>query len=68
MIQDPFWIWSCRFHDAGTYDAKAKTGGANGSIRNELNSPANNGIKVAVDFCGEPNKQTTCVFFLNYTV
>ncbi|KMT09578.1 hypothetical protein BVRB_6g130340 [Beta vulgaris subsp. vulgaris] len=39
------------FHDAGTYDAKAKTGGANGSIRNELNSPANNGIKVAVDFC-----------------
>ncbi|KMT09581.1 hypothetical protein BVRB_6g130370 [Beta vulgaris subsp. vulgaris] len=41
------------FHDAGTYDAKAKTGGANGSIRNELNSPANNGIKVAVDFCVE---------------
>lgn len=39
------------FHDAGTYDAQAKTGGVNGSIRFELNSPANNGIKVAVDFC-----------------
>ncbi|XP_057545146.1 L-ascorbate peroxidase 5, peroxisomal-like isoform X2 [Amaranthus tricolor] len=39
------------FHDAGTYDVKAKTGGPNGSIRGELNNPANNGIKVAVDFC-----------------
>lgn len=39
------------FHDAGTYDAKTKTGGPNGSIRFELNSPANNGIKVGVDFC-----------------
>ncbi|KMT09583.1 hypothetical protein BVRB_6g130390 [Beta vulgaris subsp. vulgaris] len=43
------------FHDAGTYDAKAKTGGPNGSIRNELSNPANNGIKTAIDFC-EPVK------------
>ncbi|KAL2907182.1 L-ascorbate peroxidase 5 peroxisomal [Bienertia sinuspersici] len=41
------------FHEAGTYDAKTKTGGANGSIRTELNNPANNGIKVGVDFVGE---------------
>ncbi|KNA25519.1 hypothetical protein SOVF_006050 [Spinacia oleracea] len=39
------------FHEAGTYDAKTKTGGPNGSIRNELNNPANNGIKVGIDFC-----------------
>ncbi|XP_057545145.1 L-ascorbate peroxidase 3-like isoform X1 [Amaranthus tricolor] len=39
------------FHDAGTYDAKRKTGGPNGSIRNELNNPPNNGIKVGIDFC-----------------
>ncbi|XP_021759552.1 L-ascorbate peroxidase 3-like [Chenopodium quinoa] len=39
------------FHDAGTYDAKTKTGGPNGSIRRELSNPPNNGIKVAVDFC-----------------
>lgn len=49
-----FWIF--RFHDAGTYDAKRKTGGPNGSIRNELNNPPNNGIKVGIDFCGKPNK------------
>ncbi|KAH7519905.1 hypothetical protein FEM48_Zijuj08G0087000 [Ziziphus jujuba var. spinosa] len=43
------------WHDAGTYDAKAKTGGPNGSIRNveELNQSANNGLKIAVDLCGE---------------
>ncbi|KAJ8443598.1 hypothetical protein Cgig2_019580 [Carnegiea gigantea] len=39
------------FHDAGTYDAKTKTGGPNGSIRFELSSPPNNGIKVGVDLC-----------------
>lgn len=50
-----------RWHDAGTYDAKTKTGGADGSIRNqkELNHKANDGIKVAVDFCGE------CFFWLS---
>ncbi|XP_048335321.2 L-ascorbate peroxidase 3-like isoform X1 [Ziziphus jujuba] len=43
------------WHDAGTYDAKAKTGGPNGSIRNveELNQSANNGLKIAVDLCEE---------------
>ncbi|KAG6603899.1 L-ascorbate peroxidase 3, partial [Cucurbita argyrosperma subsp. sororia] len=41
------------WHDAGTYDAKTKTGGPNGSIRfmNELNHTANKGLKIAVDFC-----------------
>ncbi|CAN1757860.1 L-ascorbate peroxidase 3 [Linum perenne] len=41
------------FHDAGTYDARTRTGGPNGSIRhrNELSRVANSGINVAVDFC-----------------
>ncbi|XP_011043177.1 PREDICTED: L-ascorbate peroxidase 3, peroxisomal [Populus euphratica] len=41
------------WHDAGTYDAKTKTGGPNGSIRNEkeLAHAANSGIKIAIDFC-----------------
>lgn len=41
------------WHDAGTYDAKTKTGGPDGSIRNEkeLAHAANNGIKIAIDFC-----------------
>ncbi|CAN0898518.1 L-ascorbate peroxidase 3 [Linum grandiflorum] len=44
------------FHDAGTYDARTRTGGPNGSIRhwNELSRGANSGINVAVDFCGQP--------------
>ncbi|KAL6222256.1 hypothetical protein ACLB2K_005648 [Fragaria x ananassa] len=43
------------WHDAGTYDAKTKTGGPNGSIRNEeeLKHSANNGLKIAVDLCEE---------------
>ncbi|EXC35332.1 L-ascorbate peroxidase 3 [Morus notabilis] len=41
------------WHDAGTYDAKTKTGGPNGSIRNrkELSHSANNGLQIAVDLC-----------------
>ncbi|TMX01989.1 hypothetical protein EJD97_022913 [Solanum chilense] len=41
------------WHDAGTYDAKSKTGGPNGSIRNEeeFTHGANNGLKIALDFC-----------------
>ncbi|XP_057804753.1 L-ascorbate peroxidase 3-like isoform X2 [Salvia miltiorrhiza] len=41
------------WHDAGTYDAKTKTGGPNGSIRNqaELNHAANTGLKIAIDLC-----------------
>ncbi|XP_054823922.1 L-ascorbate peroxidase 3-like isoform X2 [Prosopis cineraria] len=41
------------WHDAGTYDAKTKTGGPNGSIRSEqeLNHSANNGLKLAVELC-----------------
>lgn len=44
-----------RWHDAGTYEAKTKTGGPNGSIRNEeeLRYSANNGLKIAVDLCGK---------------
>ncbi|KAK9948394.1 hypothetical protein M0R45_003974 [Rubus argutus] len=43
------------WHDAGTYEAKTKTGGPNGSIRNEeeLKHSANNGLKIAVDLCEE---------------
>nr|XP_025651692.2 probable L-ascorbate peroxidase 4, peroxisomal isoform X2 [Arachis hypogaea]XP_025698343.2 probable L-ascorbate peroxidase 4, peroxisomal isoform X2 [Arachis hypogaea] len=43
------------WHDAGTYDAKTRTGGANGSIRNqqELNHQANRGLETAVQFCEE---------------
>ncbi|KAI5683993.1 hypothetical protein M9H77_05221 [Catharanthus roseus] len=41
------------WHDAGTYDVQTKTGGPNGSIRNqkELMHGANNGLKIAVDLC-----------------
>ncbi|KAK4262049.1 hypothetical protein QN277_027660 [Acacia crassicarpa] len=41
------------WHDAGTYDARTKTGGPNGSIRNEqeLKHNANNGLKLAVELC-----------------
>lgn len=44
----------CRWHDAGTYDAKTKTGGPNGSIRNEeeYSHGSNSGLKKAIDFCG----------------
>ncbi|GJU11988.1 L-ascorbate peroxidase 3-like protein [Tanacetum coccineum] len=43
------------WHDAGTYDAKTKTGGPNGSIRNdvEYKHGANNGLKIAIDLCEE---------------
>ncbi|CAK8576721.1 unnamed protein product [Lathyrus sativus] len=43
------------WHDAGTYDASSKTGGPNGSIRNEeeYSHGANNGLKKAIDFCEE---------------
>nr|XP_043640150.1 L-ascorbate peroxidase 3-like [Erigeron canadensis] len=43
------------WHDAGTYDAKTKTGGPNGSIRNEeeYKHAANNGLKIAIDLCEE---------------
>uniref|UniRef100_A0A2N9J3V3 L-ascorbate peroxidase n=1 Tax=Fagus sylvatica TaxID=28930 RepID=A0A2N9J3V3_FAGSY len=43
------------WHDAGTYDAKTKTGGPNGSIRNrrELKHEANAGLDIAVKFCEE---------------
>lgn len=44
-----------RWHDAGTYDVNTKTGGPNGSIRNEEEYAhgANNGLKIALEFCGE---------------
>ncbi|WCJ39864.1 ascorbate peroxidase 3 [Euphorbia peplus] len=41
------------WHDAGTYDKNTKTGGANGSIRNEeeFTHGSNSGLKIAIDFC-----------------
>ncbi|KAH7433151.1 hypothetical protein KP509_07G056600 [Ceratopteris richardii] len=46
------------WHDAGTYDAKTKTGGPNGSIRieKEYNHSANAGLKIAIEFCGIKSK------------
>ncbi|OAE33151.1 hypothetical protein AXG93_4773s1240 [Marchantia polymorpha subsp. ruderalis] len=43
------------WHDAGTYDAATRTGGANGSIRSEREfvHGANNGLKKAIDWCEE---------------
>lgn len=43
------------WHDAGTYDAKTKTGGPNGSIRNEeeYSHGSNSGLKKAIDWCEE---------------
>ncbi|XP_021300686.1 L-ascorbate peroxidase 3, peroxisomal-like [Herrania umbratica] len=43
------------WHDAGTYDAKTKTGGPDGSIRHdqELKHSTNSGLKIAVDLCEE---------------
>ncbi|CAF2133087.1 unnamed protein product [Brassica napus] len=41
------------WHDAGTYDAQSKTGGPNGSIRNEeeYTHGANTGLKIALELC-----------------
>lgn len=46
------------FHDAGNYDARAKRGGANGSVRftQELNRPVNKGMENAIRLC-EPVKR-----------
>ncbi|CAI0557718.1 unnamed protein product [Linum tenue] len=46
-----------RWHDAGTYDKSTRTGGPNGSIRNdeELAHGANSGLKIALGFCGSPH-------------
>uniref|UniRef100_A0A803NP72 L-ascorbate peroxidase n=1 Tax=Cannabis sativa TaxID=3483 RepID=A0A803NP72_CANSA len=43
------------WHDAGTYDVNTKTGGPNGSIRNEheLGHGANSGLKIAISLCEE---------------
>ncbi|XP_050231051.1 L-ascorbate peroxidase 3 [Mercurialis annua] len=43
------------WHDAGTYDKHTKTGGPNGSIRNEEEycHGSNSGLKIAIDFCEE---------------
>lgn len=48
-------FFALRWHDAGTYDVNTKTGGPNGSIRNEdeYTHGANNGLKIAIDFCGQ---------------
>ncbi|XP_068645607.1 L-ascorbate peroxidase 3-like [Aristolochia californica] len=41
------------WHDAGTFDVHTKTGGPNGSIRNEeeIRHGSNNGLSIAVGFC-----------------
>jgi catalase (peroxidase I) len=49
-----FIFCTCRWHDAGTYDAKTKTRGANGSIRHEeeYTHGSNAGLKIAIDLLG----------------
>ncbi|XP_077246601.1 L-ascorbate peroxidase 3-like [Tasmannia lanceolata] len=41
------------WHDAGTYDVNTKTGGPNGSIRNdeEIKHGSNKGLEIAIDLC-----------------
>ncbi|KAH9694709.1 L-ascorbate peroxidase 3 [Citrus sinensis] len=53
------------WHDAGTYDVNTKTGGPNGSIRNEeeYSHGSNNGLKIALDFCGEPFLLALFIYF-----
>ncbi|KAL1820594.1 hypothetical protein ACET3Z_015463 [Daucus carota] len=43
------------WHDAGTYDAKTRTGGPNGSIRTEqeIKHAANTGLHIAIQLCEE---------------
>ncbi|KAL0396922.1 UNVERIFIED_CONTAM: L-ascorbate peroxidase 3 [Sesamum calycinum] len=55
------------WHDAGTYDAKTKTGGPNGSIRNEAEykHPANNGLKIAIDLCSRLELYIKTLFFMS---
>eukprot|EP00268_Persea_americana_P013206 TRINITY_DN1575_c1_g1_i2.p1 TRINITY_DN1575_c1_g1~~TRINITY_DN1575_c1_g1_i2.p1 ORF type:complete len:293 (+),score=81.35 TRINITY_DN1575_c1_g1_i2:410-1288(+) len=47
------------WHDAGTYDVNTKTGGPNGSIRNEeeYKHGSNNGLKISIDLCEEVKKK-----------
>lgn len=51
-------MWSSRWHSAGTYDWKTKTGGPFGTIRHpeELAHAANNGLDIAVRLL-EPIKE-----------
>ncbi len=45
------------FHDAGTYAAATGDGGANGSLRFELDRPENRGLKVSCAGTGACVKQ-----------
>ena len=60
----------CSWHDAGTYDVSTKTGGPNGSIRNqeEYSHGSNNGLKKAIDFCGTLSDSFSVLFFASTTV
>lgn len=44
-----------RFHDAGTYDPKTRTGGPTGCIRSEMmyTQACNAGLKIGIDLLGE---------------
>ncbi|XP_062098020.1 L-ascorbate peroxidase 3-like isoform X3 [Humulus lupulus] len=50
-----FFLLLLPWHDVGTYDVHTKTGGPNGSIRNEheLGHGANSGLKIAINLCEE---------------
>ncbi|KAK9113265.1 hypothetical protein Scep_020784 [Stephania cephalantha] len=53
------------WHDAGTYDANTKIGGANGSIRNheELSHAANNGLAIAIALCEEVKNKSPLITY-----
>ncbi|GFP89045.1 l-ascorbate peroxidase 3 peroxisomal [Phtheirospermum japonicum] len=53
------------WHDAGTYDVNTKTGGPNGSIRNEeeYTHGANSGLKIALDFCEQVKSKCTKITY-----
>lgn len=60
LVLRKWWLimWSSRWHSAGTYDWKTKTGGPFGTIRNpeELAHGANNGLDIAIRLL-EPIKE-----------
>lgn len=57
-MSQPCRVYRCRWHSAGTYDVKTKTGGPFGTMRHpaELAHGANNGLDIAVRLL-EPIKE-----------
>lgn len=60
----------CRWHDAGTYDVKTKTGGPNGSIRfeEEYSHGSNAGLEIAIDLLGSHLHLNTPTIHVQITI